>query len=84
MNGGCIHRVHEIRVLRNDAAIVRQRSCDNIGVADVFRGDDEIVPAWRVLEVDTRDFQVRRVFRVEEDGTVVFVVWVQNPERGSA
>ena len=45
---------------------------------DVLGAHHEGCPAWGVFEVEAADFDVGCVVGEEEDGSVVFVVWVKN------
>lgn len=82
MNSGSVHGVHKIRILRDDASVVGQSSRHDVRVSDVLGADDKVVPAGRVLEVNSRNLQVRRILSVEENRSVVLVVRVQNPGQG--
>ena len=73
-----VHRVHEVSVLGDHAAVVRERGGNHVGVADILGRDDEVVPAGRVLEVNARHVQVGGVLSIEQNRAVVFVVRVED------
>lgn len=74
----CVQGVEAIGVLWQRGNIGGNGIYVDIVENNVLSTHEECCPAGRVLEMKTRDLDVGSVIGKEKDGTVVFVVGVQN------
>lgn len=73
-----VEGVETICVLRQRRLVCRNSIDVNVVEGYVLSAHHESRPAWRIFEMEARDFDVGRVVGEEEDGSVEFVVRVEN------